>query len=173
MSTEIPVTLVSLGSAAIGGIATFLVVVYQQKQHAKLAKAQRKDDLSHQAVDKIMLELHQLQMLVRHRESAPESEIDEAIGRIRICAFRLTNKKVRDQIEAACATSFGSRHPDGKERGWGFRAAMITATCMEAQNVLGSFAREEDVPEPLILQLAQESAAEMNKIPRQSDSNYE
>ncbi|MET9483664.1 hypothetical protein [Streptomyces sp. NPDC006638] len=162
MPTEVLVGVIGLGGAVVGALAAFLGVVYQQRHQAKLAAKQRLTDLSTAAVDVLMVELEAVRRLAWTRAARDHpmrgtwiAEVAPHVDAIRLAALRLTDRELREMIEAACVYTFGDEETLQEAVGLHMAPIVVmSASTGEAQKCLGYYLRQEPTPETIYLAAA-------------------
>ncbi|MFF3094112.1 hypothetical protein [Streptomyces cyaneofuscatus] len=163
MQIEIAVGLIGLGGAAVGALAAFLGVVYQQRHQARLMERERRAALSQVAVDALLADLEELR---RHAWVRPDEErLDPAwtdwsaetgliLARLSLATLRLPHPELREMIQAAGVYGFGNE--DALQEAVGLRAGrpLMAAVCGEAQKCLGYYLRGEPIPATIFLSAA-------------------
>jgi hypothetical protein len=156
MELEIAVGLIgvggALGGSLLGGLSTFLGVVYQQQRQAKQTILERQTEMTHQAIDSIMVQVQELRRLAWERPKAFKwtAEMGACVEAIRLASLRLPQAGLREPIEAACNYQFGaSKSLRGDMTSMvGDPAVRVVAMTSQVQQRLGSYLRGES-PAPV------------------------
>lgn len=174
MSDELLVGVIGLSGTLVGAAVAFLGVVYQQRRQAELIRAERRDALSHQAVDILMAELEKIRELawsVPHGDDDPPGfgeSLSKHVGVIQLAALRLPDRDLREAIEAACVLGFGHEESFREHVGLRVQRGVMVATCWDVQKCLGAYLRQEPRPETTFLFQARDYYQSMINIRRSS-----
>jgi hypothetical protein len=154
VSPEIAVGLIGAGGALsgalLGGLLTFAGVVYQQNRQNRQAAETRRRDISEQAVEAIFEQLQKLLHLTEERQSRLfvwDTAASAHLNEIYLTAQRISDKEIRESIEAAVAWGFGSSPTfrDPRERA-ASDSQLITWMVNEVQELLSAFLRGDPLP---------------------------
>lgn len=178
MSETLLVGIIGLGGAVVGALAAFLGVVYQQRQQARLIDEERRAALSQGAVDSLLVDLEALRDHAWKRPAEEEAapgwgewvdEMGHILARMRLAIFRLSDRDLRETLQAASLFGFGNE--GHLQEAIGLRAGrlLMMAMCVEAQECLGCYLRREPIPTTEFLPQARREYALVTRRPR-SDS---